>query len=280
MSCKKTKNTKEPQHQVCKLLYYPSGKIKLRDVYRMYLGKRKGQKVFVVDGDVVCRDLFPNFIMGGNDERYRFNPENEIWIDNRIGIEELEYTIVHELVERDLMRTKGWTYDRAHREGGLAIEKKLRDRDARLLAHKEKTILANVNNANLAHVYRQYVGARDGAQIWIVDGPKVRHNLYPDFCFGTHDFEHQGKSRFKFIPENEIWLDSAMSVEIGYYALMHQRHERRLILAGSRVGDAYDQALIICSRERMRQATLVARHELNLSPVNYGVRNRGSKSKT
>lgn len=243
-------------HQKCLALHRKGGAVRLAGVYRMFLGRRQGLNIWIVDGEKVCLELFPDFIMGGNDQRYRFNPPGDIWIDNRLGIEELEYTIAHELIERRMMRERGWSYERAHAQGGLSLERVMRQRDARRAAHRSA-------------IYRAYVGKRDGAEVWIVDGPRVRLELNPDFCFVTHD------KKSKFVPKGEIWLDSAMSIEEAYYALRQARIERKLMLAGVRWPRVYECAQQQVLDERRRQARLAARHESALPCVSYGVRERG-----
>jgi len=248
------------EQRVCSQLHRKGGKIKLSGIYRIFLGRRQNQNIWIVDGEKVCMQLFPDFIMGGNDQRYRFNPPGDIWIDNRIGIEELEYTIEHELIERKLMRERGWTYNRAHTDGGLAIERTMRQRNARKAALRSA-------------IYRMYVGKRDGCEVWIVDGPRVRLELDPNFCFGAHH------SKRGYVPKNEIWLDSAMSVEEAYYSLRQQRTERKHLLRGVRWDYAYEHAQKENLDERVRQARRAERHEANLPCVSYGVRERGVKSK-
>jgi hypothetical protein len=248
---------------VCKehpgsLLHRKGGNIKLSGIYRIFLGRRQNQNIWIVDGEKVCLQLFPDFIMGGNDQRYRFNPPGDIWIDNRIGVEELEYTIAHELIERKLMLERGWSYNRAHSEGGLAVERVMRERDAKKASLRSS-------------IYRAHVGKRDGASVWIVDGPRVRLELDPDFCFATHD------KKSKFVPKNEIWLDSAMSIEEAFHALRQQRVERKLLAQGHRWGYAYEHAQTDVLDERRRQSRRAARHEANLPCVSYGVRERGVK---
>ncbi len=253
-------------HPFCQLLHKNSGRVRIRDVYRVYLGRRQGQDIWIVDGDKVFRELYPAFVMGGNDQRYRFNPPKEVWIDNRIGSEELEYTIAHELIERKLMREKGWSYDRAH-NAGLALEKKMRIADEKKAAAREKTV-----QVHLTGIYRRFHKTIKGLSVWFVDGPKVRKELDGDFCFAGHDLKHE------FIPRNEIWLDSAMAVEQVHYALVHELKERA-VMAASDYDNAYEIALQVQLDERHRQAKLSEEHERSLEPVSYGVRERGVKVK-
>lgn len=85
----------------------------LSGIYRLKIGRRKGYDVWIVDGAKVRKELFIDFVLGGNHERYKFVPPNEIWIDNSISGEELEFTIIHEITEVNLMK-QGLTYAKAH----------------------------------------------------------------------------------------------------------------------------------------------------------------------
>jgi len=96
----------------------------LEGIYRLRIGKRKGLEVWIVDGAKVRRELYTDFLFGGNDQRYKFTPEGEIWIDNSISVEELEFTIIHEITEREFMK-QGMSYAKAHE---LATQEELRAR--------------------------------------------------------------------------------------------------------------------------------------------------------
>jgi len=247
----------------CRRLEGASGRIRLQGIYRVRLGKRQGQRIWLVDGAQVVRNIYPAFIMGGNDQRYRFNPDDDVWIDNRIGIEELEYTIAHELIERKLMREKLFSYGRAH-WAGLELEKRMRMRDARRARRREKTSALPISG-----VYRCFLRSSGGVKIWIVDGPKVRQHLDGDFTFAGHGY------KYDFIPKDEVWLDSAMSVEQAYFALFHEMNERLMIARSGDYDSAYPEALALELRERDKQERVALEHEGRLSPVRYGVRERG-----
>ncbi len=247
-------------------MHKQGGKVALNNFYRVFLGKRQGQQIWIVDGARVVRHLYPPFVMGGNDQRYRFNPPDDIWIDNRIGGIELEYTIGHELIERKLMRTKGMTYDRAHNQG-LDLEKRMRAKDARMSAARLNTL-----DAEVAAVYRSFYRTENGVDVWFVDGPKVRETLDGDFCFVACD------KVYSFIPENEIWLDATMTCEHVHYCMVHEFERRRLIAAGHR-GSSYEGALDRQIKEYAVQEDLATKHEELLEKVSYGDRFRGVKVK-
>ncbi len=249
----------------CRRLDAASGRTRLNGIYRVRLGKRQGQRIWLVDGAQVVRFVYPAFIMGGNDQRYRFNPDDEVWIDNRIGIEEFEYTVAHELIERKLMRERGYSYDRAHK-AGLELELVMRKRDEKRALKREKSSALPVKG-----VYKSFLRSASGVKIWIVDGPKVRQYLDGDFVFAGHGY------KYDFIPKNEIWLDSAMSVEQAHFALFHEQRERRMTADGMDYDEAYPEALALELKERARQERSTEKHEANLAPVRNGVRDRGHR---
>jgi hypothetical protein len=71
-------------------------------------------KIWIVKGEVVRDLFFLDFTEGGHDRVYSFIPENEVWIDDDLDLEERKFVILHEMHERNLMG-KGKTYNEAHK---------------------------------------------------------------------------------------------------------------------------------------------------------------------
>jgi hypothetical protein len=71
-------------------------------------------KIWIVRGELVRDLFFLDFTEGGHDKVYSFVPENEVWIDDDLDVDERRFVILHELHERNLM-SKGKNYDSAHR---------------------------------------------------------------------------------------------------------------------------------------------------------------------
>lgn len=107
-------------------------KIKLKNVYRQYYTIREGISIWIVDGAVVRRDIYPDFGFSGNDMAYHFIPFKEIWIDSQVSCEELEYSITLELAEREFMK-KGIEYDSAYTEA-LKSSDDLRKKNEELIS--------------------------------------------------------------------------------------------------------------------------------------------------
>jgi hypothetical protein len=87
--------------------------VHLQNIYRMPAGNRDGLAVWIVDGYLVRKNIFPDFGFSGNDLAYHFIPSHEIWIDGQISCEETEYSIALELKERKLM-SEGKSYSDAY----------------------------------------------------------------------------------------------------------------------------------------------------------------------
>ena len=92
-----------------------------------------GLEVWVVNGRLVRSVFDLNYVEGGHSWVYDYVPQNEVWIDDDIFPSERGYVILHELHERNLMSTKGLTYDEAHVDSSR-IESYCRDNPSRLLS--------------------------------------------------------------------------------------------------------------------------------------------------
>ncbi|MCE1165812.1 MAG: hypothetical protein LWX07_10470 [Bacteroidetes bacterium] len=243
-------------------------------IYRYYAGERDSFKVWIVDGALVREKIFNEFIYGGNDERYPFVPEREIWIDNSISAKEFETTLIHEINERNLMKQFGWTYFDAH-DSSLSLELALREGYLEKCGAHEK-ILPPVSPVDfdttqeieslpdkikLNNVYRVPAGERNGVQIWIVDGFNVRRDIYPDFGFSGNGYA------YKFIPENEIWIDGDITCEEMEYSVSLELKEREMMSRGIYYDSAYTESVKVSDSMRKSQRTLTGNKLINLPKI-------------
>lgn len=70
------------------------------------------KKVWLVSGSEL-RKHYVDFTEGGNSQRYRWIPHDEIWIDNA-NYKEWKFILIHELTEWNGMKHDGLAYDPAH----------------------------------------------------------------------------------------------------------------------------------------------------------------------
>ena len=229
----------------------------IENIYRYYAGEKDGFQIWIVDGAIIRKNMFNEFIYGGNEERYPFVPEKEIWIDNSITSEEYETTLIHEINERNLMAKFGMTYFDAH-DSSLAIELIMR-RNYSEICSKHETGLKKVapidfdstqeiedlpDMIKLKNIYRIPYGEKNNMKIWIVDGYEVRKNIYPDFGFSGNDLAYH------FIPENEIWIDASVSCEETEYSIALELKERELMKQSLDYNSAYVEAVKISDKMR------------------------------
>jgi hypothetical protein len=99
--------------------------IQIQNIYRIPAGTREGIDIWIVDGYMVRKNIYPDFGFSGNDLSYHFIPPKEIWIDGQVTCEETEYSIATELNERKLL-VKGKSYDDAYSDA-IDITTKLRE---------------------------------------------------------------------------------------------------------------------------------------------------------
>jgi len=230
-------------------------------VYRLHMGMREGFNVWIVDGAVVRRDVYPSFLYGGNPQRYPFIPHHEIWIDNAIAAEEFEYTVAHEFLERSLMARQGMSYDNAHNQA-LELERTMRRTDDSMARAHERELrrvsptdcdgvkeIADLPDSIVLHnIYRVPLGNRGDISIWIVDGAAVRRDIYPDFGMSDNDLACH------FIPANEIWIDGQISCEETEFSIATELYERELMAKRVRYDDAYERAITAIGASRKRAA--------------------------
>lgn len=234
-----------------------NSKNRIAGVYRLINEVRDGFEVCIVDGPLIRQKIYPEFLYGGNEQRYRFNPNGEIWIDNSISIEEYRYTVAHELNERHLMAEFGYTYSDAH-DSSLKIERIMRLSDLYIITKHEnelpmvspydcdgiKEIPELSDSIKLNNIYLQLYSVKGGISVWIVNGSIVRRDIYPDFGLSGNDLAYH------FIPENEIWIDAQISCEETEFSILSELTERKFMVEGKDYNYAYEKALAKESKER------------------------------
>ena len=242
-------------------------------IYRYYWGTNDNYNIWIVDGNQVRQKLYKEWLYGGNEQRYIFNPKGEIWIDNAISSEEFDLTVAHELNERHLMAKFGWTYQSAH-DSSLRLELTIRHKNEEICkAHESslkkvgvtdsygiKEIKYIQDSVQLKNIYRIPMGNRDGISILVVDGYMVRKNIYPDFGFSGNDLAYH------FIPTKEIWIDGQISCEETEYSVSLEKMERKFMEEGKSYSDAYEIAVEMIRQQRKKMEIIIKSHSKVVIP--------------
>jgi len=108
--------------------------IKLEKVYRVPIGTKEDLSIWIVDGYLVRKYIYPDFGFSGNDLAYHFIPPKEIWIDGQVSCEETEYSIASEIVEREWM-AKGKSYSDAYDAAIDTVQKLRKEQDKLIKMH-------------------------------------------------------------------------------------------------------------------------------------------------
>lgn len=240
---------------------------KVDHIYRYFWGEKDNYKIWIIDGGRVRQKIYKEWLYGGNEQRYTFNPTGEVWIDNAISSEEFDLTVAHELNERHLMAKFGCTYQAAH-DSSLSLELTIRHRNEEI-CHAHEASLKKVgvtdsynikeikylpDSIRLRDIYRIPMGTRYGISIWVVDGYLVRKNIYPDFGFSGNDLAYH------FMPSNEIWIDGQVSCEETEYSIALEMAERKLMEQGKSYSDAYEDAVQMVQNMRNKMELLASSH--------------------
>ncbi len=240
---------------------------KINGIYRYFWGKKDNYNIWIIDGNRVRQKIYKEWLYGGNEQRYVFNPKGEIWIDNDISSEEFDLTVAHELNERHLMAKFGWKYQTAH-DSSLSLELTIRHKNEEMCrAHEASLKKVGVTDSynikeikylpdsiQLQNIYRIPMGIRDGISVWVVDGYLVRKNIYPDFGFSGNDLAYH------FIPSKEIWIDGQVSCEETEYSVSLEMMERKLMSEGKSYSDAYESAVQAIQQHREKMELMVKSH--------------------
>jgi hypothetical protein len=99
----------------------------ISEVKKEELMKDGDYTVYLIDGNEIRKTFDPHFVFGGHDLVYNYIPLNEIWLEKNIDKEEIPYILLHEKIERDLMK-QGKSYDVAHEYATIADKEMRRNK--------------------------------------------------------------------------------------------------------------------------------------------------------
>jgi hypothetical protein len=188
-------------------------------------------QVWVVDGTYVRGNIDEEFTNYGQHYRFRYIPENELWLDREAVSDESRFFIDHLLVEHRLMK-KGVPYGKA-----LVAADRAERKERRLSGDIARVNKRGDNLPDAAKVHqRLWKKLEDGVSVWIVSGRLVRSVFDIDFTEGGHDYVYE------FVPENEVWIDDDVEEPERAYVLVHELHERNRMVAGLTYNQAHTES--------------------------------------
>ena len=195
-------------------------------IKRVYIKKFSdvcGFRVWIVRGKFIRDNLDEEFTNFGQHYRFKFIPRSEFWIDKERVPGEEKYFVESMLVMNRLM-AKGMSHKKT---AEIADRIERRERNKSKLMERErkiKKVHGNIVKTIHRNLIKKYSNGR--IKIWVVRGELVRDLFFLDFSEGGHD------KVYKFVPDDEVWIDDDLSLKERGFVILHEVHERNLMSKG------------------------------------------------
>ncbi|MHB8660422.1 MAG: hypothetical protein ACYC75_00565 [Minisyncoccota bacterium] len=189
-------------------------------IYLKKLDERDGYTAWLVNGAAVRREIDENFVEYDYHGHFRFIPEREFWIDDEMPEKEYDLYLKRLLKEVSFLK-KGVSVAEAVRSAD-SFEETLRQNGKRVqkfLTSQNQEVLRRTLKKKKLEEYSSVVS------VWLVDGSLVRSVYMLGYTEGGHDIV------YPWIPKNEIWLEESLKPEERAFIVLHELHERYLMLA-------------------------------------------------
>jgi hypothetical protein len=218
-----------------------------------------GFTVWIVDGNYIRKELDEEFTNFGQHYKFRFIPKKELWIDKEhSGGEGEKQFYIGSMLAMDTLLLAGFKHKVAVR-----IADRLEKRERATSAYFKKFFKSGSKKKDIEKIHRSLlkIYSRGKLNVWIVDGELVRGRYFVDFTQGGHD------KVYKFIPENEVWIDDNISQRERKFILLHEIHERNLMKKGMAYDSAHQlsSAIEYYARHNPRRVNALLRKELQKS---------------
>ena len=181
--------------------------------------------VWLVNGKLVRDRLDIEFTNGGHHWSHKVIPENEVWIDREEpGADEQQLWTARQLLERQLCA------------GGMSEDDAF-DKAQKMEIYLRRTSSMSddayhpTGNFRLMSLPNYW-----GFHVYVVNGKLVRNMVDIEFSIGGNGI------RYEYIPDQELWLDSALLHEEYNAVLRHEAVEATLMKQGTPYEQAHEQA--------------------------------------
>lgn len=185
-----------------------------------------GFTVWLVDGKYVRDNMNVDFTNYGQHYLFDFIPEDEFWIDEEEVPGEEKFYSDSMLAMNQLLKNKI-----LHAEAvKMADEAEKKDR---MEIYKNESNIEKAKKNLRKTLLKKY---SKKIKVWLVNGRTVRDLFFIDFTEGGHGYV------YNFIPKNEVWVDDDMSVREFKPVLVHELHERKLMIKDMAYEPAHKRA--------------------------------------
>lgn len=217
--------------------------------------------VWIVDGGYIRENIDEEFNNFGQHYRFKFIPKKEFWIDKEhSGGEGEKKFYINSMLAMDNFLSNGISRGKAAEIVGI-LEEEERAKSAYFRKYFKSRRKSKTNGVKKIHKKLLKKYSKGNLNVWIVDGELVRGLYFIDFTQGGHD------KVYKFIPENEIWIDDDVSRKEMKFVILHEIHERNLMKKGMKYDPAHQSSSAIenYARHHRRKIDKLLRKELQKS---------------
>ena len=219
----------------------------IKKPYIKKFGDVSSFRIWIVDGKYIRDRIEKEFTNFGQHYRFKFIPEDELWVDRESKPGE-EQIYIDSMIALVSWLKKGATYSEATKHADK-IEKRERSKSEIIKKIKEK-IKHKEEALKLIHLKLLKSYSRENIKVWIVDGRLVRDLFFIDFTEGGHGIV------YPFIPKNEVWIDDDLNARERRFVLLHELYEKNLMLQGMNYENAHKKASEIESPCRLHPEEL------------------------
>jgi hypothetical protein len=205
-------------------------------------GRVSNFDVWIVNGSYIRTHLDKEFTNFGQKYQFRFIPENELWIDKKYGEQKEERYFIKNMITVNILLSKGWSYERAIKKAE-EIERKDRKKHESIFRELKKFSRHSMIRKVHKKLLKEY---SKRLKVWVVRGNIVRDLFFIQFTEGGHDLV------YPFIPKREIWLDDDLSKKERKFVLLHEAHERNLMVKGWSYAPDDDRAMTRWANQRAK----------------------------
>jgi hypothetical protein len=218
-----------------------------------------GFTVWIVDGSYIRKNIDKEFTNFSQHYQFKFIPKKEFWIDKDYNKRKGEKRFyINAMLTMDNFLSSGISHKKAAEIAGI-FERGERAKSA----YFKKVFKSKSKKKEIKKIHRRLLKlySNDKIQVWIVDWELVRGLYFVDFTQGGND------KVYKFIPENEVWIDDNVSQKERKFILLHEIHERNLMKKGMKYEPAHQFSSTIenYARHNRQKIDKLIRKELQKS---------------
>lgn len=194
-----------------------------KEMNKPYIKKHSeisGFTIWIVDGKYIRDNIDIEFTNYGQNYMFKFIPKNEMWLDQERNPDEDKYYINSMLRMNKFLSQKISHREAIKQDDIIEKEERTKNYPEEILKNPQIVIENKSIYRKLLKKYSKKI------KVWIVNGKTVRDLFEVQFTEGGHE------KVYSFIPKDEVWIDDDLNRREIKAVLLHEMHERKLMMEG------------------------------------------------